>query len=129
PVVLREIFLHAGRHRVSFLADEVCKDRRIDLLGSVVSGRGATHGDARRGNFVLPDRDWLAPEREKTARRQATRRVGSHSTQPCRRQWLLYRRRKSRWPRTSRRRRWNRVLGPIFHCRNTGRNPGQRKRG
>src|SRR5213075_3533339 len=88
-VVLREILFRAGRSGVPGLANRARKNRRLRLLGSMVPGIGATHGPARRPDFVLSHGDWLASARKGKVRRSAIFRLGNDAAQPRDREWLL----------------------------------------
>ena len=65
-----QILFYARRFGIQNVADEIRKDWRADLLGSVVSGSGAPDCNARRRNPVLSDRHRLASAREKETRRE-----------------------------------------------------------
>ena len=80
PAVLREVLLHARRHRVPGLDDEEGHHRRADLLGPVVSRRRPAHRAARRGDPLLPHRHRLASRREGGVRPRPARRRGSSSS-------------------------------------------------
>ena len=54
------------------------KNRRIDLLGPMVSRSRAAHGDAGRADPILSDRHRLASSREKRIRRTPAQCVGNH---------------------------------------------------
>ena len=90
--LLREVLLHAGRPRFSGLADAARQDRRLRLLGSMVSRGRAPHGAARRGDSLLSDGDRLASERESEVRLRPAFRLGNDPAQPCHRERLLRRR-------------------------------------
>ena len=93
------------------------KNRRLRLLGPMVSGSGAANGIARRGNYFLSNGDRLASEREEGIREAAAFRLGNNSAQPRDRERLLRRRDKSRRSRSPGWRRRNRILGPKFYLR------------
>ena len=63
--VSREVLLHARRSRLSQLENCAGKHRRLRLLGPMVPGSGAPDRFARRRDFVLSDRHWLAPGEKK----------------------------------------------------------------
>ena len=60
----RAVHAQGRGERLPRLEDSLCKHRRADLLGSVVSRGGAHHVAARRRHPVLSDGDRLAPVRE-----------------------------------------------------------------
>ncbi len=84
--------------------NKVRQDRRLRLLGPMVSGGGTTDSAARRGNYFLSDGDRVASERERRIWRGPTFRLGNHSTEPRDCERLLRRRSESRRPRSAGRR-------------------------
>ena len=59
--VLREVLFHARRSGLSQLSTRVTADRRLRLLGPVVSRGGPAHGADRRGDHLLSHGHRLAP--------------------------------------------------------------------
>src|SRR5438552_3346268 len=91
----------AGRSWFSGVGNKVRQDRRLRLLGPMVSGGGTTDSAARRGNYFLSDGDRVASERERRIWRGPTFRLGNHSTEPRDCERLLRRRSESRRPRSA----------------------------
>ena len=87
--ILREVLLHPGGPRVPGLGHAVRPDRRIDLLGPVVSRGGPADGTERRSDPLLSHRHRLAAGREAGARGAAAVRLGDDSAESCHRQRRL----------------------------------------
>ena len=102
------------------------QDRRLRLLGPMVSGSRATDRIARRRDYFLSNGNRLASEREKGIWKSATFRVGDDSAWSCNRQWVLRRGGEPRRSRSARRWRWHRILGAKFRVRTGRRNHRER---
>ena len=105
--VSRKILLRAGRSRISGVGHSARQDRRLRLLGPMVSGSGATDRVARRRDYFLSNGNRLASGREKGIWKSATFRVGDDSAQSCDREWVLRRGGESRRSRSACRWRWH----------------------
>src|SRR5947207_3491699 len=102
------------------------QDRRLCLLGPMVSGSRTTDGIARRRGYFLSDGNRLASEGEKGIWKSATFRVGDDSAWSCDRQWVLRRGGEPRRSRSARRGRWHWILGAKFRVRTGQRNNRKR---
>ena len=73
--LLREVLLHAGRHRLPGVEDEVRHDRRADLLGPVVSRRRRASRRCRapRSSSTRRPSAGIRRRRSSTARRSTSR--------------------------------------------------------
>src|SRR5262249_37773268 len=89
PAISREVLFRARRSWISCVAYIARQDRRLHLLGPMVSGSGATNGIARCGNYFLSHRNTVAALGKEGVRRSATRRLGNDPAWSRNREWLL----------------------------------------
>ena len=118
--LLREVLFHPGRPRFQSLADPARQDRRLRLLGPVVSGSGPPNDLAGRRDSFLSNRDRVAPVGKSEIRLRPAFRLGNDAAQSRDRERVFRRGRQSRRSRSAGRWRWDRVLGPKLHRRASG---------
>src|SRR6266487_977100 len=97
----RKVLLYARRSRISGVANDPRKDRRLRLLGPMVSGGGAPHCASWSREFILSNRHRLASVGKEEIRCGPIFCLGNNSAQSRDREWLLCRGRKSRRPRSA----------------------------
>ena len=86
PALLREVLLHARRPRLPRVADALREDRRLRLLGSMVSRSRAAHRARRRADSFLsrPPSAGIPARKRSTARGSTTRGKRSSARTPSR---------------------------------------------
>ena len=112
PLYYEKFYFTPGDTGFRAWKTRVREDRRADLLGPVVSGRRAAHGDAGRGDSLLPHRDRLASDGEDRVRASAARVVGADPAQPRGRERLLRVRAESHRARAGPQRRQGKPVNP-----------------